>query len=334
VAKAAKHEQHVAVCVVKVLLLPGADTPDAVSAAAAAAAAAAGGGGGGKAKLQPKGSGKAAAAAGGGGGSASIRSFFKPAPKPAAAGAAGASKQQQHVVACEADLLAAGAEIHYLLVQRPDAGLLAGLWEFPGGRALGRLLLRRAACVQLSWTTLAASAGRLTCLAASCHPGVVIDCEPSPAARRTAVDAYLSTTLGVAGLQESSSKGPSPQLPAGVRLVHRRQLGSAVHIFSHIRQTMHAEECVLLAPSLGAVCPTAAAAASAAAAPAAAKEDQQQQEGADVTGSSKQKKRKASGSGGSSSSSAPPGMRWVSGADISKQGLTSGVRKVLQLSLK
>jgi adenine-specific DNA glycosylase len=108
VAKAAKAEQQVAVCVLKVLLLPGADTPAAVAAAAAAATT-----------VQP-----AAAAAGKG----SIRSFFKPAAKQQQP----AAEQQQQQQVCEADLVAAGAAAHYLLVQRPETGVLAGLWEFPG----------------------------------------------------------------------------------------------------------------------------------------------------------------------------------------------------------
>jgi adenine-specific DNA glycosylase len=123
VAKAAKAEQQVAVCVLKVLLLPDADTPAAVAAAAAAAAAAS--------PAQP-------AAAGVKG---SIRSFFKPAPKQQQQQQEGGDKQQQQqqqqqqqCQASEGELLAAGAAALYLLVQRPETGVLAGLWEFPGGR--------------------------------------------------------------------------------------------------------------------------------------------------------------------------------------------------------
>jgi hypothetical protein len=137
VAKATKHEQHVAVCVLKVLTLPGVTT----SAELAAAAAAAAGSSGTSAK---KGKAAAAAAAAGSSKQGNIRSFFKPAAKhPAAAAAAGTSggvaaeKQQQQqgghsVELSEADVLAAGGMAHYLLVQRPSSGLLAGLWEFPG----------------------------------------------------------------------------------------------------------------------------------------------------------------------------------------------------------
>lgn len=137
VAKAAKHEQHVAVCVVKALLLPGVSTPAELEAAAAAAA---GGGSNGTAAKKPKG-GKAAAAAAAGSSKqskqGSIRAFLRPAAKApantAAAAAAGSGeKQQQQLDLTEADVLAAGGAAHYLLVQRPATGLLAGLWEFPG----------------------------------------------------------------------------------------------------------------------------------------------------------------------------------------------------------
>jgi hypothetical protein len=142
VAKATKHEQHVAVCVLKVLTLPGVTT-----AAELAAAAVAAGSNGGSAKKGKAAAVTAAAAAATAGSSkqGSIRSFFKPTAKPAAAAAAagssggdGAKQQQQqqggHIVELsEADVLAAGGVAHYLLVQRPSTGLLAGLWEFPGG---------------------------------------------------------------------------------------------------------------------------------------------------------------------------------------------------------
>jgi hypothetical protein len=125
--------------------------------------------------------------------------------------------------------------------------------------------------------------------------------------------------------------------------VHRRQLGSAVHVFSHIRQTLHVEELVLLAPSLAAVCPSAAAAAAPAAAAAAAALAADSGGGSGAGGGAASRKRKqpaaaaaAEGAGvaGGAGACTTPAMRWVAGADISQQGLTSGVRKVLQLSLK
>jgi hypothetical protein len=137
VAKAAKHEQHVAVCVLKVLLLPGVNTPAELEAAAAAATAGNGGSGGAATTAKkPKGSkgaaATAAAAAGGVGKQGKINAFFRPAAKPAVA-EGGTNHQQQQQQLCEQDVLVAGGTAHYLLVQRPATGLLAGLWEFPGG---------------------------------------------------------------------------------------------------------------------------------------------------------------------------------------------------------
>jgi hypothetical protein len=148
VAKAAKHEQHVAVCVVKVVLLPGVNTPTELEAAAAAAAAAAAGAGssGPTAPAAAK-KGKAAAADASGkqqSKQGSIRAFLRPTAKApadaaaAAAGSSGANQQQQvEVELTEADVMAAGGAAHFLLVQRPPTGLLAGLWEFPGRWGLG-----------------------------------------------------------------------------------------------------------------------------------------------------------------------------------------------------
>ena len=127
VAKAAKHDQHVASCVVRVLLLPGAGTAQELAAAVA--------------RLHDKhgdGAGSSRSAGGSRLSSGSIRNFFKPQLKQEAAteaavgGSNSTGQQQQQQQLCEADLVAAGATVHYLLVQRPDSGLLAGLWEFPG----------------------------------------------------------------------------------------------------------------------------------------------------------------------------------------------------------
>jgi hypothetical protein len=191
-----------------------------------------------------------------------------------------------------------------------------------------------------------------------CTAGVIVDSEPTPKSRRAAVDTYLSSSLGVQGLQVPPATAAARAAAAaggggdGVRVLHRRQLGSAVHIFSHIRQTMHAEELVILAPKVETVCGPAAAAAGGDGSgqtddAAGAADTAAASKGAGATG----KKRKAgttaaaaaaagtaaAGGGvtsGSSDGSSRPQLRWVSAAEISKQGLTSGVRKVLQLSLK
>jgi hypothetical protein len=164
------------------------------------------------------------------------------------------------------------------------------------------------------------------CLVTPAVAGVITDGELNSKARRAAAYGYLST-LDIQGVQPAAAADTAKKTPsaaaaaaAGVRILHQRQLGSAVHIFSHIRQTMHAEELVLLAPSLDTVCPTAAAEA-----PAAA-------------GSSKKRKGgdgdEDDGEGEEGSGGSRPSMRWVSADEIGQQGLTSGVRKVLQLSMK
>jgi len=112
VAKATKHEQHVACCVVRVLLPPYGSTVEALTAAAA-------GQGGSRSTGKP--SARCS--------SSSIRSFFKPQPKVPGATAAGVEQQQQQQqqqqVLSEADLLAAGIVMNYLLVQ---AAVTRGCW--------------------------------------------------------------------------------------------------------------------------------------------------------------------------------------------------------------
>eukprot|EP00884_Botryococcus_braunii_P007159 jgi/Botrbrau1/16444/Bobra.0142s0040.1 len=82
----------------------------------------------------------------------------------------------------------------YLLVQRPAAGLLAGLWEFPSA---------------------------------------AVENEAGASGRRRAVDSQLDTLFG-----EDGWRG---------LVVERKSLGSVVHIFSHIRMTMHVERLLLQA---------------------------------------------------------------------------------------
>jgi hypothetical protein len=115
-----------------------------------------------------------------------------------------------------------------------------------------------------------------------------------------------------------------------------------VHIFSHIRQTLNAEELVLLAPSLDAVCATAAAEAKQEEEvdAAATAEDGSDDEGVEADGgtaakkgASKKRPRKQAAAA-AAAASARPALRWVAGADMVQAGLTSGVRKVFNLSVK
>lgn len=78
-----------------------------------------------------------------------------------------------------------------LLIKRPEEGLLAGLWEFP--------------------TVLLAAAA-------------VAD----QAARREAIDRYLTESLGV-------------NLGEDYDAIFREDVGECVHVFSHIRLHMHVE---------------------------------------------------------------------------------------------
>jgi adenine-specific DNA glycosylase len=62
-------------------------------------------------------------------------------------------------------------------------------------------------------------------------PGVMLPAEASEKDRRKQMDALLLKVLG-----DSFSSG---------EVLHRQSLGSIVHIFSHIRMTLHVEKFVL-----------------------------------------------------------------------------------------
>lgn len=169
------------------------------------------------------------------------------------------------------------------------------------------------------------------------------------------MDAYMTRQLGM--LLPTGSSGTNSS--SAVRLVNRRQLGSAVHIFSHIRQTLHAEECVVLAPSLEAVCcshsgssRSSAAGAGNDASGSTAIGGENVNEGGGAAGSSTvksaalgkrrrehshkgvQQQEQSNGYLSAVAEGTKPKVRWVSSSDMLQQGLTGGVRKVLQLSLK
>ena len=135
-----------------------------------------------------------------------------------------AEKREEHVAAAVVRVIAppsAGASAStttkekkggkYLLVKRPAEGLLAGLWEFP------------------------------------LQP---VDAEANDAARRVIVDDYLVGLFGEDGISMKMKKkesvvGSSSSSSSGsvsmLRLVERTSVGAAVHVFSHIRMTMHVE---------------------------------------------------------------------------------------------
>lgn len=232
-----------------------------------------------------------------------------------------------------AALSAAGpAGTAYLLVQRPAQGLLAGLWECPA--------------VVLSDEAPAAGAGGgsgASASAASAPP-------PARAARRAAVDGLLSRLLGDAyrravGAEEGGGKeaeGAAAAVPA-LRVVCRRDVGSAVHIFSHIRQTMHVEVLTLEVEDGGQGDFDAAAlfgqqqqeeqqqpAAPPPPARRARKDDDEEATADDDEAT--QSDDGAAAALAAAGSSAPPALRWVTGADLADAGLTTGVRKALAMA--
>ncbi|KAI8465044.1 MAG: DNA glycosylase [Monoraphidium minutum] len=248
--KAGKREQHVAVCVVKAWVGGGGGGDSAGSAAGGAGAPAAK-----RRKTQQQGS---------------ILAFLAPPGGKAGGGEGGGAGAASGGGESEEALARGGAAAWYLLVQRPAAGLLAGLWECPGVEVLEE---------------------------AACGAGA-----PASASRRALADGLLSR-LGV-----SNPAAGGGAAAGGARLVARRQLGSVVHVFSHIRQTSHVEQLVLAAPTLAAACAAATAGAG----------------GGGGEG----------GGGEGGGGGAAPALRWVSESDLrgGAEGLTAGVRKVLALA--
>lgn len=100
--------------------------------------------------------------------------------------------------------MAAGKRNLFLLIKRPEEGLLAGLWEFPS---------------------------------------VLVDeCKTDPLNRRKEMDRYLKQLVDIDVEHKSN-------------LVLREDVGQHVHIFSHIRLTMHVELMVLkIKGDVGQVC--------------------------------------------------------------------------------
>ena len=131
----------------------------------------------------------------------------------------------------------------FLLVQRPDGGLLAGLWEFPSQLAAPAV----------------AGRGEGECEGEGDDSGGGCAAAASPAGLQLQMAAFLSNLLGVRLLLPSGGGGggggpggaPAAGCAGGAALgpqwevLERRRLGSLVHIFSHIRQTMVVEKLVV-----------------------------------------------------------------------------------------
>jgi A/G-specific adenine glycosylase len=108
-----------------------------------------------------------------------------------------------------ADLTGTTAATEFLLLQRPASGLLAGLWEPPN-------------------VVLSAKEA---------------DKHATPAARARLMDAYLNSLLPQLTTQTPASTTTAHTPPP------RKAAGTATHVFSHIRQTLHVESCLLTDPA-------------------------------------------------------------------------------------
>jgi A/G-specific adenine glycosylase len=254
---------------------------------------------------------------------------------------------------------AQGVKVFYLLTQRPEGGLLAGLWEFPS------VVLGEGECEGQGDGEVEEGGAEGKGTGGGKSGGVrgknvkkkqqqqqQEGGDYSNAVCREAVDGYMRGELGIlasggaaaaAGGCRSKlgscggskqAMGPSAAVEplqgskgaeargegAGkLQLVDRCHMGDVVHIFSHIRQVNHVEQLVLVAESLGDVCPGAVLAEDPAEAAAAA---------AVVAGG-------AAGAGGSSrGGGGPKVMCWVQQEALKGFGLTAGVRKALALVQK
>lgn len=132
-----------------------------------------------------------------------------------------AEKREEHVAVAVVKVVPHGVKPSdkksgkYLLVKRPQGGLLAGLWEFP---------------LQ------------------------AVDAEAKGSARRGAMTELVlgllgkEVELGITKQGEGGSIAGTAAAAAaskGLRVVDRKPVGEVVHVFSHIRMTMHVESLVL-----------------------------------------------------------------------------------------
>ena len=193
----------------------------------------------------------------------------------------------------------------FLLVQRPKEGLLAGLWEFPS-----QVVSVGGAGADGAGAAGSGGGGRDGERMGGGGSG-----SSSPAELQRQMTAYLSRLLDVRlqrprESEQAAGEGEEEEAVAGGgagigcwEVVERRQLGSLVHVFSHIRWTMVVEKLVVRGEL------PAAAAGPGAAGPAA--------EAAVGSGSEEQ-----------------PAMQWLSRKELEARGLSSSPGKVLKLLLK
>ncbi|KAL4539395.1 hypothetical protein Ndes2437B_g02226 [Nannochloris sp. 'desiccata'] len=139
-----------------------------------------------------------------------------------------AEKREESVAVAVVRILSEGMKLSekgagkYLLVKRPPGGLLAGLWEFP------------------------------------LQP---VEADTSSSRRQEVMDDFLTGVLGEEilaeklptgsvsdvkkdALGETTAAAAAPSASA-LRVVERKSVGEVVHVFSHIRMTMHVEAVTL-----------------------------------------------------------------------------------------
>lgn len=177
-----------------------------------------------------------------------------------------AEKREESVAVAVVKILPEGMKLSekgagkYLLVKRPPGGLLAGLWEFP------------------------------------LQP---VEADASSSKRQEVINDFLTGVVGEDILAEQLPTGESTFSAAAaaapsagsLRVVERKYVGEVVHVFSHIRMTMHVE-----AVTLQGAIPEAV-----------------------VQGEEETNKGTASE------------VQWLSDEDLGAKGLSSGVKKVFKL---
>jgi A/G-specific adenine glycosylase len=201
-----------------------------------------------------------------------------------------AEKREEHVAVAVVRVIPEGTKPSekgagkYLLVKRPPGGLLAGLWEFPlqpvdtDSNSTGKQdVMNDFLSGLLGEENLAEklTTGTVTAVKKDA-PAADENEKGAPAAAEAAADAATSTS-------------------SALRIVERKSVGEVIHVFSHIRMTMHVEA-ITFQGAIPEAVQTAAA------------------EGEDGPTAANQAE-----------------VQWLSEEDLGAKGLSSGVKKVFKL---
>jgi A/G-specific adenine glycosylase len=141
-----------------------------------------------------------------------------------------AEKREESVVVAVVRVIPEGAKPSergvgkYLLVKRPPGGLLAGLWEFPLQPVEAGAASSNRQKVMNGFLTGLLGAENLEKLTT----GTVVAAKKDAAAPENATSAAAEENAATA-----------------LRVVERKTVGDVVHVFSHIRMTMHVEAITL-----------------------------------------------------------------------------------------